>query len=186
MRRRPRLLTSDATAVARQPGRQHGRRGGATLPETALVLTAFLMFLFGVFEYARFLMLLHVTTNASAAGARYAVVRVTYPTNFDTTAYNGEQSIHDYVKQQLGGAHAMIDSYSVSVFPCDNTQLYADPPVITSKSGSPAWNQATFSERIAVRINGNFKPILPGFIFFYTGGSKVVPLDVAATASSES
>lgn len=161
------------------------RRGGATLPETALVLSGFLLFLMGVFEYSRFLMLLHVGTNAARSGARYAVVNIAKPSNFDTVASGTSVSIADFVKGELGGADTLIDSYSVSVFPCDNAQLFANPPVITTKSGSPAWNQASFGERIAVKINGNYKPILPGFIFFYTGGSQVVPLNIAATANSE-
>lgn len=160
-------------------------RGGTTLPETALVLSAFLLFLMGVFEYSRFLMLLHVGTNAARSGARYASVNVSNPSNFDTVAYNGKVSVHDFVKAEMGGAYDLIDGGSLSVFPCDNAQLYANPPVIVAKGGSPAWNQATFTERIAVRIGGNFKPILPGFVFFYTGGSSVVPLNIAATASSE-
>ena len=169
----------------RRPDPPRRRRGGTTLPETALVLSAFLLFLMGIFEYSRFIMLLHVGTNAARSGARYASVNVANPSDFDTVAYNGKMSIHDFVKAEMGGAYDMIDSRSLSVFPCDNAQLYADPSVIVTKSGSPAWNQATFTERIAVRINGNFKPILPGFVFFYTGGSSVVPLNIAATASSE-
>ena len=169
----------------RRPDPPRRRRGGTTLPETALVLSAFLLFLMGIFEYSRFIMLLHVGTNAARSGARYASVNVSNPSDFDTVAYNGKMSVHDFVKAEMGGAYDMIDSRSLSVFPCDNAQLYANPPVIVTKGGSPAWNQATFTERIAVRINGNFKPILPGFIFFYTGGSDVVPLNIAATASSE-
>lgn len=176
MRRRPQ---------AQPPAGPQPRRGGTTMPETALVLTAFLMFLFGVFEYSRFLMLLHVGTNAARAGARYASVNTDKPTNFDTVASGGDMCIHDYVKKEMGGVYDMIDAKSISVFPCDNAQLYADPPVIVTKSGSPAWNDASFSERIAVKIGGNYKPILPGFIFFYTGGSNVVPLNIAATANSE-
>ena len=169
----------------RRPDPPRRRRGGTTLPETALVLSAFLLFLMGIFEYSRFLMLLHVGTNAARSGARYASVNVSQPTNFDTVASGSLVSIQQYVKDEMGGADTLIDSFAITVFPCDNAQLYADPPVIVTKSGSPSWNQATFTERIAVRINGNFKPILPGFVFFYTGGSNVVPLNIAAAAGSE-
>jgi Flp pilus assembly protein TadG len=165
--------------------RSSPRRSGTTLPETALVLGAFLLFLMGVFEYSRFIMLLHVGTNAARSGARYASVNVSQASNFDTVANGSLVSIHDFVKAEMGGAYEMIDSRSLAVFPCDNANLYADPPVIVTKAGSPAWNQATFGERIAVRINGNYKPILPGFVFFYTGGSTVVPLNIAAAANSE-
>lgn len=165
--------------------RRHPRRSGTTLPETALVLSAFLMFLMGIFEYSRFLMILHISNNAARSGARYACVNVSNPSTFDTVAYDGQACIHDFVRGEMGGAHTLIDAFSITVFPCDNAQLYADPSVITSKGGSPAWNDASFSERIAVRINGNYKPILPGFVFFYTGGASVVPLNIAATSTSE-
>jgi len=165
--------------------RRSPRRSGATLPETALVLGAFLMFLMGIFEYSRFLMILHVGNNAARSGARYASVNVDKPVNFNTVPDNGQLCIHDFVRAEMGGVDTIIDSFSLSVFPCDNAQLFADPPVIVTKSGSPAWNDASFTERIAVRISGNYRPILPGFVFFYTGGSDVVPLNIAATASSE-
>jgi len=168
-----------------RPASPRRRRGGTTLPETALVLSGFLLFLMGIFEYSRFLMLLHVGTNAARSGARYASVNVSQATNFDTVPSGSLVSIRQYVVNEMGGADTLIDSFAITVFPCDNVQLYANPPVVVIKSGSPAWNQASFGERIAVRINGNFKPILPGFIFFYTGGSSVVPLNIAAAANSE-
>lgn len=165
--------------------RRSPRRSGATLPETALVLSGFLLFLMGVFEYSRFLMILHVTNNAARSGARYASVNVDKPSTFDTVPASGQLSIHDFVRGEMGGVDTIIDGFAIAVFPCDNAQLFADPPVIAPKAGSPAWNDASFTERIAVRITGNYRPILPGFVFFYTGGASAVPLTVAATASSE-
>ena len=169
----------------RRPAPDRRPRSGTTLPETALVLSGFLLFLMGVFEYSRFLMLLHIGNNAARSGARYACVNVSKPSNFDTVDYNGQTNIAQTVKNEMGGAHNLIDSFAISVFPCDNAQLYADPPVIASKSGSPAWLQATFTERIAVKITGNYKPILPGFVFFYTGGANTVPITIAASSCSE-
>jgi len=48
------------------------RRGAATV-ETALVLPICLLFLFGILEYGRYIMVLQVTTNAAREGAHYAL-----------------------------------------------------------------------------------------------------------------
>ena len=56
--------------------RRANRRRGMTLVESTLVLMVFLMLLFGIFEYCRFLMVLHITNNAARDGARYAVVNL--------------------------------------------------------------------------------------------------------------
>ena len=58
-----------------------------TLVESALVLGIFLVLLFGIFEYCRFLLVLHVTTNASRDGARYASVNWDKPSTFNKTNY---------------------------------------------------------------------------------------------------
>ena len=61
--------------------RRAARRRGMTIVESALVLSVFLMLLFGLFEYCRFLMVLHLTNNAARDGARYAVVNVNCPSD---------------------------------------------------------------------------------------------------------
>jgi len=53
--------------------RRH-QRPGATAVEAALVLTITFLFIFGVFEYCRFLFFLEVAENAAREGARYATV----------------------------------------------------------------------------------------------------------------
>lgn len=167
------------------------RRGGSTLAEAALVLSVFILFLMGIFEYGRFLMITHVATNAARSGVRYATVNVDKPDNFDTTptTINGVTylSISDYTKSQMGGVQNMIQNIVVTTYPVDPAQMYSDPPVITAKTGTPAptWKQATFTERIAVQVSGEYRPIVPGFIFFYTGGSNSVPITVQALSGGE-
>ena len=51
-----------------------GRRWGATAVETALVMIPLIMFVFGVFEYGRFLMVRQMVDNAAREGARQAVI----------------------------------------------------------------------------------------------------------------
>lgn len=52
-------------------------RTGAAAVETALVVLPFLMFVFGIYEYGRFLMVMNVLNNAAREGCRYALVNNT-------------------------------------------------------------------------------------------------------------
>ena len=161
------------------------RRGGLAIVEAALLLSIFLLFLFAVFEYSRLLLLLHVSTNAARSGARHATVNVDKPVTFVTLDDSGIQSITNHIIGQMGGADTMIHNFNVTAFPCDTAQMYQNPPVLAPRSGSPPWNQASFTERIGVQITGEYRPILPGFVFFYSGGSSAVPITITAAAGSE-
>ena len=162
------------------------RRGGATMVETAVVLTVFLLFLFGIFEYCRFLFMLQVTTNAAREGARYASVNVDKPSTFPDTDYTDSlgklfPAIKTYVNGRIGNGKAQLNGYLVEVVPCDSAQLALTPPVVAVKPSAVAWNDATFGERIAVRITGNFKPLLPQFLLM----SATIPVNVTVTMGSE-
>lgn len=163
--------------TAPQLRRRAAHRRGATLVEVALLLGIFLMFLFGIFEYGRYLMVLHVATNAARDGARYASVNVARASDFNTTDAglsdslgNPLISIEEFTRQRMGGLDRMLgDDFSVSVFACENAPMYADPPVFTPKLATaelpdPHWNSAQFTERIAVQIHGNYRPLLPTFL----------------------
>jgi Flp pilus assembly protein TadG len=160
-----------------------GRRSGATTVEVAVVMSVFLMFLFGIFEYCRYLMMLHVTTNAARDGARYAVVNVGKPSTFDTTNYNDGVtnfiSIRGYVDDKATGVKQMITGFTVTTFACDSAQMNQSPPVVAAKPG--AWNQAQFGERIAVRITGTYTTVLPTFLLM----GATIPVNVVATMGSE-
>jgi Flp pilus assembly protein TadG len=166
------------------------RRGGVTLVESTLLLSIFLLFLFGVFEYARLMMILHVTTNAARSGARHASVNVDKPSNFVTVDSGTTLSIKNHVISQMAGQHNNLQgasgtAFNVTAFPCDINGLYSNPVVITPKAGYTSWNQASFTERIAVQVTGQYQPILPGFVFFYTGSTNYVPISITAAAGSE-
>lgn len=166
------------------------RRGGATVVEVALLMSIFLMFMFGILEYSRYLMAVHVATNAARDGARYASVNVDKPSNFDyvdfTSGSRTYPSVWKYTVQRMGGTDKMIKNLTVATFPCDNNFLYntTSPyvPTVQAKSGYVAptaaqyasganitrttqWNGASFTERIAVRVAGTYDAILPNFLF---------------------
>lgn len=159
------------------------RRSGATSVEVAIVLSVFLLFLFGIFEYCRYLMVIQVTTNAARDGARYAVVNMGKGADFASNSFsdglNTYPSIKAYTTSKMAGLNGMIDSYTVDVFACDSASLNQTIPKIVPKVG--AWNAAQFGERIAVRIQGNYTTVLPNFLMM----GAVIPIDVIITMGSE-
>jgi Flp pilus assembly protein TadG len=173
--------------------RPRTQRRGVTTVETALVLAVFCLLLFGVFEYTRFLYMLHVTNNAARDGARYASVNQTKPSNFDTVDYTYTDAsnntvvvpnITSYTRSRMGGGDQQLGGATGCTITCyvaDPTALAQTPPVVqplTSATG--AW-QTTFPSRVAVTITGTYRPILPGFLFMPSS----VPVTVSAVAGSE-
>lgn len=175
---------------------RRSRTRGATLVETALVLSLLLLFLMGIFEYGRYLLITQMLANAARDGARYAVTNIDKSNAFITVDENGRTNITDYVKGECRGVNTLIENFAVSVYPCNTTSLYSDPPVIVAKSSYTSWNQASFTERIAVEITGNYRPVLPVVWLPGSGGSagfkvnlfntnSTVPIKIAAATGSE-
>ena len=174
--------------LARRPTAR--RRGGVTIVEAALLLSIFLMFLFGVFEYCRYLTVLQVAGNAARDGARYATVNLDKPANFDFVDYtsNGKTwtNIRAHTKGKMATVGGMIEGLTVNTFPCSADAIYAytanQTPTIVPKSDTTvtpnkvyvkppegattvtrgiSWKDAGFTERIAVEISGTYKPMFP-------------------------
>jgi cell division protein FtsB len=179
------------------PRRRRRLRSGATLVETALVLSLLLLFLFGIFEYARYLLVHQLLANAARDGVRYAATNVDKSGTFVTVDESGRDCIKDYILQECHGADKWVEGFAVSVYPCDSSAtsgIYANPPVIKPKAGYTAWNEASFTDRLAVQIDATYRPVLPavwlpntgssGFVVsFY--GSGTVPVKIIAASGSE-
>lgn len=181
--------------------RRTRRRRGLTVVESALVLSVFLLLLFGMFEYCRFLMVLHVTDNAAREGARYAVVNMDKPPDFDYADYTDAggktfDNVQKYTTARMGGIHTRnIEGFRVACFAVDPTGLTQTPPVVRPKSKSGTspnpfdntdanrvpWNTAVFTEKIAVTVDGSYKPILPTFLFMPSS----IPVTTTAVMGSE-
>jgi Flp pilus assembly protein TadG len=130
------------------------RSRAATMVETAFVAAIALLFMFGIFEYGRFVMTKQVMENSAREGARYAVVH----TNDGTTAIiqNTVDAKLSTVKKQLVGYNKTT---SIQVFASDT-----NGNVIAGKN----WNDTNFGELIGVTITGTYKPVLPSFLHFKT------------------
>jgi Flp pilus assembly protein TadG len=122
---------------------RHPRRGariGATLVETAVVISIALLFMFGIFEYGRYVMFRQLVENAARAGARQAIAGTSNATTADIQAT---------VTQNMAGQQ--LTAQSIAVYKAD--------PYTGANLG--AWNGAKFGEGIAVEVTGTFKPMLP-------------------------
>lgn len=124
------------------------RRRAAAAVETAVVLSATLLFLFGIFEYCRFVFLLQVCQNAAREGARYAVARTG-----DGTSVT---DIQNYVTSKMVGRQNDLTGYTVTV-------MNVDPATGNQITGSN-WNDAPFGGAIRVRVSGTYRPMMPSFL----------------------
>jgi Flp pilus assembly protein TadG len=172
------------------------RNRGTTLVETAIVLSILLLFLMAIFEYGRFFLVNQMLANAARDGARYAATNVDKSNAFVTTDEAGKQNITAYVRGECRGMDTLIENFSVQVFACNSTSMYADPPVIAQNMTATSWKPNSFTERLAVEITGQYRPILPviwlptaGGGFFVnilgTNASNVVTIRIAAVSGSE-
>jgi hypothetical protein len=73
-----------------------------------------------------------------------------------------------------------IENLAVDIFTVDPAGLAQNPAVAQQLSGS-AWNSAGFSQNIAVRISGNYRPVMPSLLFM----NSTVPFQVTVMVSSE-
>lgn len=173
--------------ILRKPNR---KRSGATTVEFSVIAILLFMLLFGIFEYARFLFMYHMATNAVRDGARFACVH----TNGGTMAGEPATITADHVKEvvrtgvfnsnQYGvgmcGMEGQIDGYTCHVYAVSNAQLTSSPPDL-DPTGKPAWNAAGFQEKIVVRVTGTYRPVVPNLI----GLSSAIPFTVTVLMSSE-
>jgi hypothetical protein len=89
-----------------------------------------------------------------------------------------------------------LANFQVAVYPVDNTGLYLNPPVIRPKSRTPGtypdpfnpsdpnrvpWNQADYTEKIAVTIRGQFRSILPNLLLM----PSTIPIEITGMSAAE-
>jgi len=127
------------------------RRRGATLVETAIVLPLVLLFILGVFEYSRYLMMLHLCTNAAREGCRYAVSHTQPVTIGAKTQGNATTDVTNTVTAYLAGQS--LASQSIQVYQSDS---------LGKNLGS--WNNASAGQYICVKVSGNFLSAIPNFL----------------------
>ena len=141
------------------------KRGAAALVEFAFIAIVMVLFMFGIFEYARFVFFLQVVNNAAREGARFAVVH--------TGDGKTTQDVIDVVNDRMAGRSKELSGYTVTV----NNVNPATGAIIANST----WTDSGFGNAINVRITGTYTPILPSFL--RTAAS--INVDVSAMMSSE-
>ena len=121
------------------------KRHGAAAVETAMVLSAFVLLVFGIYEYGRLLFMKDLLDNAAREGARYAVVN----TGSVTTS-----ALQSYVTGYLVNQQNHLQNLQVNVYLSDS-----------SGNNIGSWNNAQFGQYIAVQVSGTYRPILPSLLF---------------------
>lgn len=115
------------------------RRRAATLVEMGIVLSICLLFLFGIYEYGRLVMVHQLMQNAAREGARQAVTG---------TATLATSDIQNTVTNYLAGVP--VQNLHVTVYK-------VDPATGTSLG---AWTSAQFGDGIAVQVTLDYQPVL--------------------------
>ena len=121
--------------------RKQIRRGVATV-EAALVLPICFVFIFGLFDFCRLLMVRQVVTNAAREGARYATV---------STASVTTAQVQTVVTNFLAGQVPAGATISV----------YLANPATGANLGD--WTTAQLGQAIGVQVTASYTPILSKF-----------------------
>ena len=137
------------------------RRRGAAVIEFAAVLPILLMFLLGIVEYGRMLMVAQISTNASREGARYAVQADATP-----------DAVNSYVRTYLKSASVPGDA--VSAIAVEQQVSATDAKYTTENQGwVPVTNLAVLTPGtpVRVRVAINFTKVswLPSGVFVPSG-----------------
>jgi Flp pilus assembly protein TadG len=135
----------------RQRRREDSRRGTA-LVQTAITLPMMLLFLWGIFEYSRYVMMLQVLNNAAREGCRYAVMHTDQVVIDGVTYGNADTDVTNLVTNCLGGLS--LTSQAISVYGSD----------AQGNSNGVTWQNTQAGQSITVKITGSIKTLLPTFL----------------------
>ncbi len=138
-------------------------RRGAALVEAALVLPLVLMFLFGILEYGRYVMMRQVLTNAAREGARYAQIHTQPVTVNSTTSGNATADVTNVINKALAGQK--LSGQTVSIYAADS-----------QGNNVGSWNNAQIGQCVCVEIQGNYPVIVSQLLF--------MPVSIPVTAKS--
>jgi Flp pilus assembly protein TadG len=128
----------------RVPTRQPHSRPGAALIETAFIFIVLVVFMFGIFEFGRYMMARQIVENAARAGARQAVtVATSYISSSTATT-----TVTNTITQNLAGQN--LQNLNVQIYQSD-----------TSGNNIGSWTTAPFGGPIVVQIDGDLPILFP-------------------------
>ncbi len=135
------------------------RRRGAALVEAALVLPSVILFVMGLFEYGRWFLMVHVNSNAVAAGAAYAC-KHTSPIVLGGTTYGDATSdVTNIVNATIGSQQ--LSSPTISVYLSD-----ADGNPLTDSAGNNPGQfiYAAPGDYVCVKMTGTYTFVPTAFL----------------------
>src|SRR5262245_10102372 len=116
------------------------RRAGAAVIEFAVVVPVLLLFLLGIVEYGRMLMVAQMTTSGSREGARYAVQADAIPSGVD-----------QYVRTSL--TQTVVPSAGITAVAVEYQVSSSDPAYTADNQGwVTATNLSALPSGTAVRV----------------------------------
>jgi Flp pilus assembly protein TadG len=137
--------------ILRNPSRTGKRRRGASAVEAGLVLPIVFLFIFGIFEYGRYVMTLQVMTNAAREGAHYALTHTQPVTIGGTTFGNTTSDVTTIINKSLAGRSLVSQ----------NVQIYSSDSIGTNIG---TWTDTQVGQCVCVRITGNFRVLLASLL----------------------
>jgi Flp pilus assembly protein TadG len=155
-------------AAMKAPSTRSSRRRAVTIVECALVISICLLFLYGLFEYGRFLMARHMLESAAREGARFAVTHTD-----DTTAQTDFSNQVTTFLFGLDGAAGCFQNVSVTINGYTNNVYVATATNATGDANqtnqiAAGWTQAAYTDGIVVQVQADYHPVLPKFLLLNT------------------
>ena len=148
--------------------RRCNRRGASTV-EAAIVLPLVFLFLFGILEYGRYVMMLQIATNAAREGAHYAVTHTNPITISGVTYGNGTSDVVNTVNTAMGGQR--LSGQNVQIYTSD-----------TLGNNLGTWTDTEAGQSICCRITGNYQVMLAQMLHL----PSTIPVVAQAVMRSES
>jgi Flp pilus assembly protein TadG len=144
------------------------RRRGASVVEAAMVLPIVLLFLLGILEYGRYVMMMQVLTNSAREGAHYALTH-TEPFTLQGTTYGNATS----------DVQAIVAKYSAGQQLAGQTVEVYESDIAGNNTG--AWTNAASGETICVKISGTYHFMIPEMLKL----PSTIPISVQSIMRSE-
>lgn len=123
-------------------------RRGASVVEAALVLPIVLLFLMGILEYGRYVMMMQVLTNAAREGAHYALIHTEPFTLQGVTYGNATSDVQAIVNNACAGQQ--LTGQTIQVYKSD-----------VAGNSTGVWTSAASGESVCVKISGTYHFMIP-------------------------
>ena len=131
--------------------KRSGRQPGAVTVEAAFVLPVVLLFIMGLVEYGRYYLMVHICSNAVAAGAAYACKHTSPIVISGTTYGNGTSDVTNIVNSNLGSQQ--LASATVNVYLSD---AFGNAVADSAGNNHGLFSNAGVGQYVCVQLTGTY------------------------------